>query len=58
MYRSLGGRGKKVTYSTTTIRVPDPLVPQVWRLIHDYRLLLISENNYFEPRENLKMPTS
>jgi len=38
-----GGRGKKAPYHTTVVRVPTPILPDVQRLITDFREDLIND---------------
>jgi hypothetical protein len=37
MSKPVGGRGHKAPYVTTHVRVPEPVKPDVERLIEDYR---------------------
>ena len=41
MNKPVGGRGKKAPYETEVIRVPVPIIPQVEKIIEEYRLLAI-----------------
>ena len=36
MAKSKGGRGKRLPYSTTTIRIPEPLKPAVQKIVQEY----------------------
>jgi hypothetical protein len=40
--KPVGGRGKKAPYSTTILRVPDPLVEQFQKDIDSYREAIIN----------------
>lgn len=42
MTKPVGGRGQKAPYTTSIIRVPDPLVPTVEKLIEDYREMIFN----------------
>lgn len=43
MSRSAGGRGKKAPYSTTHVRVPEPIKTEVIALIHRFHQEVESE---------------
>ena len=36
MAKSKGGRGKRLPYSTTTVRVPEPLKPAVQKMVQEF----------------------
>jgi hypothetical protein len=38
MAKPVGGRGQKAPYTTTHVRVPEPVKADVERLINDYKL--------------------
>ena len=36
MAKSKGGRGKRLPYSTTTVRIPEPLKPVVQKMVQEF----------------------
>ena len=36
MAKSKGGRGKRLPYSTTTVRIPEPLKPAVQKMVQEF----------------------
>lgn len=47
MPKSIGGRGHKAAYTTTHVRVPEPIKPEVQRLIDNFH------DNYSADSTNL-----
>lgn len=45
MVRPIGGRGKRAPYETVMVRVPEPIKPDVERLIARYRAEILLEDN-------------
>jgi hypothetical protein len=45
MEKPVGGRGKKAPYQTITIRVPLPIKDKVEKLIEEYRLSLLNDED-------------
>jgi acyl transferase domain-containing protein len=54
MTKPIGGRGYKAPYSTTHVRVPTDIKPQVEALIDNYRnqILEVDANNSLTTSEN------
>jgi hypothetical protein len=42
MIKPVGGRGQKAPYTTSIVRVPDPLIPTIEKLIDDYREMIFN----------------
>jgi len=40
MNKPQGGRGRKVSYTSTTVRVPDPVLPQIQEIIDHFHFEL------------------
>ena len=36
MAKAKGGRGKRLPYSTTTVRIPEPLKPAVQKMVQEF----------------------
>jgi hypothetical protein len=51
MPKPKGGRGKAAPYTTRQVRVPEPVIPQVDRLIEKYQ-------DYLEHEEDVNNPPS
>ena len=59
MTKPVGGRGYKAPYTTTHVRVPTDIKPEVERLIEQYRnkTLGVTEDNLLTISDNNLVPT-
>lgn len=58
MPKPKGGRGRTAPYSTSQIRIPDPIHPQVHQLIDRYQEFIISGGDALNPPNLLDSETT